>query len=298
MIWLIGCKGMLGTELSLLLEKYNLPFIGTDCEVDITDLSALNSFAENKSFKWIINCAAYTAVDKAEDDIDNCRRINTLGALNISICSRTTGAYLIHISTDYVFDGKGIIAGKDCRPYREDDITNPIGVYGLTKRDGELAVLVNNSNSYIIRTSWLYGIYGNNFVKTMLRLMNVRNEIKVVDDQRGSPTWAYDLAFLIFTIINDFNQCNKNHSFGIYHFSNDGAITWYEFSKEIYKQGKLLSLINNNCNILPCSSNEYPSKVTRPTYSVLDKSKIKKMLNIAIPLWHDSLNGYLKLCII
>jgi len=297
MIWLIGCKGMLGTELSLLLEKNNLPFIGTDCEVDITDLSALNNFTKNKSINWIINCAAYTAVDKAEDDIDNCRRINTLGAANISVCSRTIGAYLIHISTDYVFDGKGIIAGNNFRPYREDDTTNPTGVYGLTKRDGELAVLENNPDSYIIRTSWLYGIYGNNFVKTMLRLMNDRKEIKVVDDQYGSPTWAYDLSFLITILINNYVLLNKNVLFGIYHFSNEGTITWFDFSKEIYKQGKLLLLINNDCNILPCSSNEYPSKVTRPAYSVLDKCKIKDSLNITIPLWQDSLNNYLKLCI-
>jgi len=196
-VWLIGCKGMLGTELSLLLEKSGLPFVGTDREVDIADMAALRQFAKKQPIDWIINCAAYTTVDKAEDDAENCRRLNTLGAGNIAVCAKNNGARLIHISTDYVFDGspQGVP-----RPYREDDTTNPIGIYGLTKRDGELAVLNNNPSSYIIRTAWLYGRHGNNFVHTMLRLMNERDEVKVVDDQRGSPTWAFDLASAVLDL--------------------------------------------------------------------------------------------------
>jgi dTDP-4-dehydrorhamnose reductase len=294
MIWLIGNKGMLGTELSLLLEKAGLPFAGTDREVDIVNPAALGDFAEKRAqsgggFTWIINCAAYTAVDKAEDDVETCRRLNTLGAANIAACAQKIGARLIHISTDYVFDGTGT------RPYRENDATAPIGVYGFTKRDGELAVMENNSRSYIIRTAWLYGEYGNNFVHTMLRLMNERDEVKVVDDQRGSPTWAFDLASLILTVIRNAGD-GKNIPFGIYHYTNEGNITWFDFAKEIYRQGREQGRIVKDCVVKPCTSAEYPAKVKRPAYSVLDKSKIKAALGIEIPLWDASLREFLKSC--
>jgi dTDP-4-dehydrorhamnose reductase len=284
MIWLIGNKGMLGTELSLLLEKQNISFVATDREVDITEKSSLSDFTDkNRDINLVINCAAYTAVDKAEDDIETCRNLNTLGAANIASCAKNINAPLIHISTDYVFDGKGT------RPYVEDDVTNPVGVYGLTKRDGEIAVIENNPSSYIIRTSWLYGKHGNNFVHTMLRLMNERNEIKVVNDQRGSPTWAYDLAKVIIGI--------KDIPFGIYHFSGEGNITWFDFAKEIRKNGKELGLIKKDCDVKPCTSAEYPAKVTRPSYSVLDKNKIKAALGIEIPSWDKSLKDFLKICV-
>jgi dTDP-4-dehydrorhamnose reductase len=294
-IWLIGSKGMLGTELSLLLEKSGLPFIGTDREIDITDAAALKQFTEKQPIGWIINSAAYTAVDKAEDDAENCRRLNTLGAGNIAACAQSIGARLIHISTDYVFDGKGIAAaGTDVpRPYREDDATNPIGVYGLTKRDGELAVLENNPRSYIIRTAWLYGRHGNNFVHTMLRLMNERDEIKVVNDQRGSPTWAFDLASAVLTFIKIVDS-GKDIPFGIYHFTNEGNITWFDFAKEIFRQGREQGRIAKDCNVKPCTSAEYPAKVKRPAYSVLDKSKIKTALGVEIPAWEKSLKEFLQ----
>jgi len=282
MIWLIGCKGMLGTELSNLLEKTNLPFVGTDREVDITNKKALNEFINGKNINYVINCAAYTAVDKAEDDIQTCNNLNNLGAANIASCSSEIKAKFIHISTDYVFDGKGFI------PYKEDDITNPIGVYGKSKRDGEISVLENNPNSYIIRTAWLYGKYGNNFISTMIRLMNERDEIKVVNDQRGSPTWAYDLVNIIINFIN------ADRPYGIYHYTNEGDITWFDFAKEIYNLGRELNLIKKNCLVSPCTSEEFPSKVTRPSFSVLDKSKIKSTLGINIPLWNNSLKEYLK----
>ena len=291
MIWLIGNKGMLGTELSLLLEKSGIPFTGTDREVDITDYEALKKFANNKPIKWIINCAAYTAVDKAEDDIEACRRINTLGAANIAACAKTTGAMLVHISTDYVFDGKGITDKGNIRPYREEDETNPTGVYGLTKRDGELAVIKNNPCSYIIRTAWLYGKHGNNFVHTMLRLMKEKDEVKVVDDQRGSPTWAYDLASAVLAFIKAVDS-GKNISFGIYHFTNEGNITWFDFAKEIFRQGRECGRIARDCVVKPCTSAEYPAKVRRPAFSVLDKSKIKANLGISIPLWDTSLKAF------
>jgi dTDP-4-dehydrorhamnose reductase len=286
LIWLIGSKGMLGTELSLLLEKSEFPFVGTDREVDITGMAALAAvhakLAEERPIKWIINCAAYTAVDKAEDDIEACRSLNMQGAANIAAIANNTGARLIHISTDYVFDGNGD------RPYREDDATAPIGIYGLTKRDGEIAVLENNPSSYIIRTAWLYGKYGNNFVHTMLRLMNERNEVKVVNDQRGSPTWTFDLAGAVLTVVK------KDIPFGIYHFTNEGNITWFDFAKEIFKQGRKRGSIKKDCAVNPCASAEYPAKVRRPAYSVLDKSKIKSALGIKIPAWEKSLKEFLK----
>ena len=274
---------MLGNELSELFEKTSVPYIGTDREVDITDLNALNVFASyNRQIKCIINCAAYTAVDKAEDDLETCEKVNHLGAKNIAVCSKNIATRLIHISTDYVFDGTG------SAPYKEDDKTNPIGVYGKTKKDGETAVQQNNPNSHIIRAAWLYGKHGNNFVSTMIRLMNERFELKVVNDQRGSPTWAYDLAGVIVKLINTEKPA------GIYHFTNEGNITWFEFAKEIYKQGKEFGLIKNDCSVLPCTSAEFPAKVKRPAYSVLDKGKIKSVLGISIPSWEDSLKECLK----
>jgi len=293
--WLIGCKGMLGTELSLLLEKSGFYFVGTDREIDITDAEALRRFAKRQPIDWIINCAAYTAVDKAEDDAENCRRLNTLGAGNIAACAKSIGAKFVHISTDYVFDGKGIIAeGSDSlRPYREDDATNPIGVYGLTKRDGELAVLENNPHSYIIRTAWLYGRHGNNFVHTMLRLMNERDEVKVVDDQRGSPTWAFDLASAVVALIKAVDS-GKDVPSGIYHYTNEGNITWFDFAKEIYRQGREQGRITKDCAVKPCTSAEYPAKVKRPAYSVLDKGKINAELGIEVPGWEKSLTEFLK----
>jgi dTDP-4-dehydrorhamnose reductase len=300
MIWLVGGKGMLGTELSLLLKKSGCSFVGTDCEVDITNPAALEEFIriqQNKKqpIDWIINCAAYTAVDKAEDDADNCRKLNTIGAGNIASCAKNIDAKLIHISTDYVFDGKGIkTEGADIpRPYREDDETNPIGVYGLTKRDGELAVMENNPRSFIIRTAWLYGKYGNNFVHTMLKLMNERDEIKVVNDQRGSPTWTFDLASAILVFVKSVDS-GKNIPFGIYHFTNEGNITWFDFAKEIFRQGRKRGGITKDCAVNSCTSAEYPAKVQRPAYSVLDKSKIKAALKIKIPAWEKSLKEFLK----
>ena len=301
MNWLIGSKGMLGTELSLLFEKTGVAFIGSDRDVDITDPGALAAFAEQQAasgrpITWIINCAAYTAVDRAEDDAETCRRLNVEGPANIAACAKNTGVRLIHLSTDYVFDGKGISGGDGRpRPYREDDATNPIGVYGLTKRDGERTVLENSEAVYIIRTAWLYGKHGNNFVAAMLRLMNERDEIKVVNDQRGSPTWAGDLAGFIANIINTVDQ-GREPPYGIYHYTNQGEITWFDFAKEIYSQGRQLGLVNKDCAVKPCTSAGYPAKVKRPAYSVLDKTKIQTALGIEIPAWDQSLKEFLKQC--
>jgi dTDP-4-dehydrorhamnose reductase len=225
-------------------------------------------------------------VDKAEDDEAACRLLNTTGAANIAASAKAKGARLIHISTDYVFDGKGN------RPYTEEDPTCPTGVYGGTKRDGEIAVIENNPNSYIIRTAWLYGEYGNNFVHTMLRLMNERDEIKVVNDQYGSPTWSNDLAAAIIMLIKTV-EAGETVPPGIYHYTNEGNITWFDFAQAIYAEGKNLNLLTKPCMVKPCTSAEYPAKVKRPAYSVLDKTKIKKNLGIEIPEWKVSLKKYL-----
>ena len=295
MIWLIGNMGMLGTELSLLMEKSGVEFTGTDREADITSLSALEKKARELQITWIVNCAAYTAVDRAEDDIDSCRSLNVTGAANAALCARNIGARFVHISTDYVFEGKGIAEGKSLRPYREDDETAPTGVYGLSKRDGEIEAAQNCPASFIIRTAWLYGKHGSNFVNTMLRLMNEKGEVKVVDDQRGSPTWAFDLASVILTVIRNVDG-GKNIPFGIYHYTNEGNISWFDFAKEIYRQGRELGLIKKECDVKPCASGEYPAKVKRPAFSVLDKSKIKTELGIDIPAWDYSLKEYFKIC--
>jgi dTDP-4-dehydrorhamnose reductase len=303
-IWLIGNKGMLGTELSGLLTRKGAAFTGTDRELDITETGALESFIQTqraqtgrpagRPIEWIINCAAYTAVDKAEDDEESCRRLNTLGAGNIAAQAKKCGARLIHISTDYVFDGKGIRdAAGILRPYREDDETRPIGVYGLTKRDGELEVMKNNPRSYIVRTAWLYGQYGANFVHTMLRLMNERGGVSVVDDQRGSPTWTGDLSEALLGIITAVQE-GRDIPYGVYHYSNEGNITWFDFAAEIYRLGRRLGLIKKDCAVKPCSSAEYPAKVKRPAYSLLDKTKFKTALGMDIPSWDESLAKFLE----
>jgi dTDP-4-dehydrorhamnose reductase len=292
-IWLIGCKGMLGTDLSLMLESRGPSFIGTDLYVDITDSAALERFLDQQSradpVTWIVNCAAYTAVDKAEDDSVLCRRLNTQGAANVAGIAKSIGARLIHISTDYVFNGAGL------RPYREEDPTDPIGVYGLTKRDGEAAVLSNSNAAYILRTAWLYGKHGSNFVATMLRLMRERDTVSVVNDQRGSPTWARDLAGAVITLIRAVDG-GRTVPPGIYHYTNEGDITWFDFARAIYTRGRALGLLTGDCTVKPCTSAEFPSRVRRPSYSVLDKTKIKTALGLEIPPWDRSLEEYLKQC--
>jgi dTDP-4-dehydrorhamnose reductase len=286
---------MLGAEFSRILEQRGLPYTATDREIDVTDPAALAAFAGKRPWPfplgWIVNCAAYTAVDKAEDDAENCRRLNTLGAANIARAAQHTGAKLIHLSTDYVFNGRGIKTAGAPRPYREDDPTDPVGVYGLTKRDGETLVFQQNKASYVIRTAWLYGEYGKNFVDTMLRLMKEKAGVKVVNDQTGSPTWARDLANLMADMITIENDALP---YGVYHYTNEGAVTWFDFAGEIYRQGQKLGILTGNCTVCPCASEEFPAKVNRPAYSVLDKTKIKKTMNMDIPCWDKSLAQFLE----
>jgi dTDP-4-dehydrorhamnose reductase len=290
MIWLIGNRGMLGSELSRVLEQRGLAWVGTDREVDIANPAALDAFVEQQQRPaWIVNCAAYTAVDKAEDDVDACRLLNAGGPANIARTANRIGARLLHFSTDYVFNGRGTV------PYKEDDPADPVGVYGLTKREGETAVFANHEAAYILRTAWLYGRHGSNFVNTMLRLMAGQEEVRVVKDQQGSPTWANDLANVAADLIMSADSGNSIE-YGIYHYTNEGAISWFDFAEEIYAQGKKLALISGDCAVKPCSSAEYPSRVVRPAYSVLDKGKIRRTLGIVIPRWDASLKRYLELC--
>jgi dTDP-4-dehydrorhamnose reductase len=294
---------MLGTELSLLFAERGLGFIGTDREIDITDPCAIKTFAKGKCIDWIVNCAGYTAVDKAEDDIAACRRLNSNGPGNIAALAYKLHARFIHISTDYVFGTYNrpfSIETGGRRPYLEDDDTNPIGVYATSKRDGEIRVRENTPNAYIIRTSWLYGKYGNNFVTTMLRLMRERDTISVVNDQRGSPTWAHDLAETVLKMIDavEHPTClTPPHNipfFGIYHYTNDGDTTWFDFACAIYQKARELGIVTKDCEVKPCSSAEYPSRVQRPDYSVLDKGRIKNKIGLHIPNWEESLEKFLK----
>jgi len=280
-IWLIGNRGMLGTELTQVLVHRGLSLVGTDREVDILDPAALEAFASGRSVRWVINCAAYTAVDKAEDEEALALRLNAEGPGNIArLCSKI-GARLIHISTDYVFSGDG------SRPYLESDPTDPTGAYGRTKAAGEKVVLAEAPGAVIVRTAWLYGRHGPNFVSTMLRLMASKDEIGVVADQKGTPTWAYDLSQVLATIVSwpDFSA-------GIYHFTNAGETTWHGFALEIQRLGTDLGLLKGVCRIKALSTAEYPTKTKRPAYSVLSKDKVLAA-GIAVPEWKASLRAYL-----
>ena len=287
MVWLIGSKGMLASEIAAQLNQHNIRWIGSDREVDITDQAAVDVFIQQNfssgSLQWIINCAAYTAVDKAEDDPETAQKLNADALINICRAAKKYGTKLIHFSTDYVFDGSSSI------PYIETDTTNPQSVYGCTKLQGEQNIIELLPEHYIIRTAWLYGKNGNNFVSTMLRLMNEKDSLKVVNDQRGSPTYAVDLAKAVLQIIQ-----LDNHRYGIYHYSNEGNITWYDFAGEIYRQGKDMGLLKRNCSVVPCTSSEFPQKAHRPSFSLLNKQKIKKTFSLSIPEWNESLSSYLK----
>ena len=286
MIWLIGNEGMLGNDVEKLLKKNNLYYIASDQEIDITDYILLKDYAENKKVDWIINCAAYTAVDKAEEEIEKAYRLNRDGVGNLARITLEKQAKLIHISTDYVFDGK-----KDKTwAYREEEQPKPIGIYGKSKLSGEKEIKNVLNEYFIIRTAWLYGLNGSNFVYTMLRLFKERDLVKVVEDQWGSPTYTVDLAGAILKIIED-----DSVSYGVYHFTNEGMTSWYEFARAIYKKAKRLRLIENNkkVEIHPIKTKDYPTAARRPRYSVLSKERIKKEFNLKIRDWHKALEDFL-----
>lgn len=278
-ILVTGSRGQLGSEIKDLELKFaNFNFFFMDLpELDICDSSQLNIFIKKNNINTVINCAAYTAVDKAEDDSDIAKKANMTGVLNVVNALEKVGGKLIHISTDYVFDGNNFL------PYQELDQVNPIGIYGNTKRGGELAVINSDIDGIVIRTSWLYSAYGNNFVKTMLKLGNQRDELSVIFDQVGTPTNASDLAKTCLDILSSKKQSKMNSNGKIYHFSNEGVASWYDFSIAIMTLGEV------NCHIKPIETKDYPTKAKRPHYSVLNKSKIKNDFKINIPYWRDSL---------
>ena len=277
-ILVTGGNGQLGSELAEISNSSPYTFIFTDyLELDITDAHATTSFFQENSIDYVINCAAYTAVDKAEEDTLGAMLLNAEGVHSLANACSFFSIPLIHISTDYVFDGTHHI------PYKETDKTNPQSVYGSTKLQGEQLALKANPHTIIIRTSWLYSSFGNNFVKTMIRLGAERDSLSVIFDQIGSPTYARDLADAIHSIIHGVEQ--KKHAFipGIYHYSNEGVCSWFDFAKEIH------ALYGITCNVKPIETNQYPTPAKRPHYSVLNKSKIKSTFGIHIPYWKDSL---------
>ena len=273
-ILITGCNGQLGNEMQL-LERVNPQhtYFNTDVgELDITDVNAVEKFVMENKIDGIVNCAAYTAVDRAEDNMDLCRTLNGVAPGYLAGAVEKCGGWMIHISTDYVFDG------SKNRPYVETDRECPNSVYGNTKLMGEMAVMEKCENAMVIRTAWLYSSFGNNFVKTMIRLGKERDELGVIFDQVGTPTYARDLAECIFAVIE------RGVIPGVYHYSNEGVISWFDFTKAIHR---IVGI--NDCHVKPLHTSEYPTKAVRPYYSVLDKTKIKQTYDIEIPYWEDSL---------
>ena len=271
-----GANGQLGREMRRLGAASPNEYTFTDvAELDITDAGAVMASVKAGGYDVILNCAAYTNVDRAEDDEAAAEKINCDAVRNLAEAARQTGAVLFHISTDYVFGGEGNT------PRREDMPLSPLGAYGRTKLHGEQAVAATGCRAVIVRTAWLYSEYGNNFLKTMLRLTAERPELNVVFDQVGSPTYAGDLAIALFTIIEGGLYEGRE---GVYHFSNEGVCSWYDFAVEIARAAG-----HDACVIHPCHSDEFPSKVKRPAYSVLDKSKIKQTFGLDIPHWRESM---------
>ena len=286
-ILVTGANGQLGSELRLLSDvatDFDFTFVTRD-ELDLSDLVAIQTWFSDKSYDVIINCAAYTAVDKAETEPDLARGINTTAIATLAGIAKAKKSALIHVSTDYVFDGKNF------KPYVESDPTNPQGIYGLTKRDGEQALLaINPAKSIIIRTSWVYSSFGSNFVKTMLRLGRELEELGVIYDQVGSPTSARDLAVAILAIIRH-PKLDTLTETEIVNYSNEGVCSWFDFAKAIFEYSAI------NCQVKPIETKDYPTPATRPHYSLLNKAKIKKSFDLNIPYWKDSLNDCLDLLI-
>lgn len=294
-ILVTGANGQLGNEMRLISKEMTDHFIFTDVTevegmettlLDITNLEAVKEVVKTHKVDCIVNCAAYTNVDKAETDVDFCRTLNAKAPQNLAIAMKEAGGLLIHVSTDYVFGGDPYNI-----PCREDQKGTPTGVYGLTKLEGEENIKAAGCNYVIIRTAWLYSEFGKNFVKTMLNLTATKPQLKVVFDQAGTPTYAYDLAKAIEVVLKDYAKEQPASAYsktGIYHFSNEGVCSWYDFTKMIATMAG-----HTGGDIQPCHSNEFPSPVKRPAYSVLDKTKIKETFGIRIPYWTDSL----KVCI-
>ncbi|NDV58138.1 dTDP-4-dehydrorhamnose reductase [Bacteroides sp. 519] len=277
-VLITGANGQLGNEMRVLADQYPYTYFFTDvAELDICDEEAVNIFFKTNSIDVVVNCAAYTAVDAAEDNRELSDKLNNIAPGYLAKAAQRNGASIIQVSTDYVFNGTNHI------PYTEDEPTCPASVYGSTKLAGEINVLENCEKAVVIRTAWLYSIYGNNFVKTMIRLGRERDTLGVIFDQVGTPTYANDLAKAIYAIIE------KGVVRGIYHFSNEGVCSWYDFTKSIHRLAGI-----TGCKVNPLHTADYPTKAARPHYSVLDKTKIKETYNIEIPHWEESLSNCIK----
>ncbi|MGM0497137.1 MAG: dTDP-4-dehydrorhamnose reductase [Bacteroidota bacterium] len=280
-ILVTGFNGQLAIEIYNLSEHFSDEtkfFFKTEKELDITEKEETERFLLNNNIDRIINCAAYTNVDNAEDEKEKAFLVNDKAVDNLATIAQSNNIYLMHISTDYVFDG------TQYKPYKEDDPTNPVSVYGKSKRAGEVNIMEKQAGM-VIRTSWLYSQTGKNFVKSIARLAKERDQLKVVFDQVGNPTYARDLAEVLLKVAT---TSKNNLPFGIYHFSNEGVCSWYDFAMEIR------NILNINCDIQPIESKDFPTKAPRPHYSVLNKEKIKSELHIEIPYWKDSLKEMLK----
>lgn len=276
-ILVTGANGQLGNEMRIVAKNSADNYIFTDvAELDITNAAAVEKMVKDNDVNVIVNCAAYTNVDKAEDDREFAEILNAKAAENLAVAIKKNNGLLVHVSTDYVFGGT-----KNNTPCKEDEPANPTGVYGVTKLHGEQTIMATGCHYIIIRTAWLYSEFGKNFLKTMLNLTATKPQLKVVFDQVGSPTYAYDLALAIFDIVE--NRKYEGND-GIYHFSNEGVCSWFDFTKMIAEYAG-----NTQCDIHPCHSDEFPSKVVRPSYSVLDKTKIKATFGTVVPYWTDSL---------
>jgi len=280
-ILITGSNGQLGNEIKKLSPKYSeYNFVFTDVgELNITNYDAIDVFFNKNNISFLINCAAYNAVDKAEEDPDTAELINATAVKYLSKLSKKYNAFYIHISTDYVF------GGTNHKPYIETDKPKPLSKYALSKFHGEQEALNNNDKSIVFRTSWLYSEFGNNFVKTIMKLGKERDELRIIFDQIGTPTYANDLAKAILNIIPQTSKLTKPE---LYHYSNEGVASWYDFTKAIIEISK------ENCNVLPIETKDYPLPTARPFYSVMNKAKIKKDFDIEIPHWRESLARCIK----
>ncbi|NOZ12527.1 MAG: dTDP-4-dehydrorhamnose reductase [Acidobacteria bacterium] len=280
-IWLTGAGGMLGRQLAEELDHRGVPFIGTDMEVDITDEKIVMNFMARHRFNWIINCAAYTAVDKAEDEPDAAMAVNGAAPEILGSAAALRGARVFHISTDYVFNG------KSDTPYTEVDIPDAVSVYGRTKLSGESALLKACETAVVVRISWLYGVYGKNFVETMLNLMSEKEEIAVVADQLGAPTYAGLLARNIAAFVG-----GEALPAGIYHYQDKGRISWYGFAREIQRMGIAYGILTKKCRIMPVTAEEFKTAAKRPAFSVFNTGKIQRELNFSVKGWKENLKQY------
>lgn len=282
-IWLLGERGMLGRQIAGELQKSGFSFSGSDREVDIGDLQALKAFSQGKKISWIINCAAYTAVDSAEMDSAAAFRVNAQGAENLAKLAVGLGARLVHFSTDYVFDG------CQRRPYDEHDQPQPLSQYGLSKWQGEKLLLATWQSVFIFRISWLYGIYGANFVNTMLRLFREKDEVRVVDDQFGSPTYARGLARNIVRLVG-----SESERYGLYHYCDNGVISWHDFAVRIMERALACNLLAKKAHLVPIGSADFPIQALRPTYAALDSAKAVSELGFEVRDWQTNLDDFFK----